>query len=130
MNAVEQAAPASLLQSAAAVSLAEYAAYSTTAHTLMFHPMKINKRAIWNGYLVTLVVRGVGGAILGAGVGILFCYRGVLQAIGEDHFAALGYMFLISSGIGLVVGMATSPEESLPWRTIKNLEKRQQEKRH
>jgi hypothetical protein len=93
-------------------------------------PMKINKRAIWNDYLVTLVVRGIGGAILGAGVGILVCYRGVLRAIGEDHFAALGYMFLLSSGIGLVVGMVTSPEESLPWRTIKNLEKRQQETRH
>lgn len=92
--------------------------------------MKINKREIWNDYLLTLAVRGVGGAILGVIAGILLGYRGILHALGEDHIGALGNWFLISLGIGFVVGMVTSPAESHPWKRIKTLEERLQETRN
>ena len=88
--------------------------------------MKVDKTAMWRDFMFTVIVRGVGGAILGGLAAALF-WRGILRAMSKEHFDAIGLWFGLWSVGGLIVGILTCPKESRPWRRLRRLREMEQE---
>lgn len=90
--------------------------------------MKIDRKQLWGGFLLTLIIRGLGGAVLGAVGAVIFRPGGILRALAHEHFQAIGLWFALWSVGGGLAGMLTSPTECRPWYILRKRKEREQER--
>lgn len=67
----------------------------------------------WFGFLLTLAVRFISGAVIGCVISFVFGFRVVMDAIAEARLPL--ERFLIWGVIGGVICMLTAPRDSWPW---------------
>ncbi len=67
----------------------------------------------WFGFLLTLAVRFISGAVIGCVVSLLLGFRVVMGAIAEGRLPI--ERFLVWGAIAGVICMFTAPRDSWPW---------------
>lgn len=87
--------------------------------------MKLDKRALWMDFLLTLLVRGIAGAVLGALAGLACSPRRMLRALAGWSFHSVAIWIALWAAGGLVVGLFTSPKENRPWLIMRKIRERE-----
>ena len=67
----------------------------------------------WLDFVITVAIRFVCGAVLGAVAVFIITYRSTLRDIAEGHFPI--ERVLLFAAIGGVICTFTTPRDSLPW---------------
>lgn len=67
----------------------------------------------WVDFIITVLVRFVCGAILGALGAFILTFRGAMREVAQSHFPI--ERVLVFAAIGGVICTFTTPRDSLPW---------------
>jgi hypothetical protein len=73
------------------------------------------KKSKWPDFIVTIIFRFIGGAVLGAGAIMVFGYRGILRAFSRNHTKSPLILLAISALVGGIISVCKTPYWQTPW---------------
>lgn len=73
------------------------------------------KKSKWPDFIVTVIMRFIAGVILGAGVGLIGGYRGILKALSRDHMKVPGIWLGLCGLVGGIIAVCRTPYWQTPW---------------
>ena len=73
------------------------------------------KKSKWPDFVLTIIFRFIGGAILGCGIGLFLVWRGLLRGFARHHVRSILILLALFGVIGGIVGACSTPYWQRPW---------------